>query len=194
MSARNNTHLILRPNVVLTDIIEPVIIALDKYFADANVTAFVTSGLRDSKDQLRIIRQYLDRLKLSAKFPLGMTCAVNDRIKWTGLEHRNKEVYAWQPAWSRLLTEGIIINPPLTAEVLGDYFRNGVNRKGVIISPSPHFSGTAFDIGGGADGIDGDASNELAIVEKAFNDRLPGMRGFLPERKNNCVHVDCMRI
>jgi hypothetical protein len=188
------THLLLRPKVVLTASIAPVIAGLDAYFAKANVTAYVTSGLRDAEDQLRIIRQYLRKLNLDPKYPVGMTCHVDERIRWTGEGFQHIEVYAWQPAWSRLLKEGIIINPPRTALCLSDYYRNGVNRKGVVISPSPHFNGTAFDIGGGADGIDGAASNELAIVEQAFKDRLPGMRGYLAERNNNCVHVDCMMV
>lgn len=191
MKALNNTHLKVLPAVNLTPVIDPVIVALDTYFREANTLAWVTSGLRTGLDQLRIIRQYLDRLQLAAKYPVGMTCHLYDKIRWTGEGHVNKEVYAWQPAWSRLLKEGIIINPPVTAEVLSDYIRNGMNRKGVIISPSPHFNGTAFDIGGGADGISGQVNNELAIIKKAFKAGVPGMVGYLAERANNCVHIDC---
>lgn len=163
----------------MTSIIEPVIVALDKYFKDAKLTAYVTSGERTSGDQLRIIRNYCAQFKVDQEFPEIKTCGVLDKIDGH---------FAWQKAWSRLLNKGIIVNPPLKAECLFDYFRDGVNKKGQIINQSPHYYGKAFDIGGG---IDHDPTNELEVIKKALADKLPGLKGYLLERKQNCLHVDC---
>jgi len=105
-----------------------------------------------------------------------------------------KQVYAWQPAWSRLLNLGVIVNPPEQATVLFDYFRGAENRKGALIQPSPHFKGTALDIGGDVDGIEGKES-ELAVVQAALDSKqIPGLKGFLAERLQSCVHVDCREL
>lgn len=170
-------------SVRLTDTIDPVIASLDPYFEKAKLKAFVTSGLRTSKDQLRIIQKYLIRQKLDSQYPECAFCTdVHMKFEWNG-----RDVFQWQPGWSALLNVGVIINPPLPAECLMDYFRSGNNKKGQIIGSSPHFNGTAFDIGGGGNGID----DEMNIIQLAVDDRVPGLKGFLAERNNNCVHVDC---
>lgn len=175
-----NTHLIVQAQVKLTPIIEPVIIALDEYFRAGNHKAVVTSGKRDPEDQLRIIRQYLTRKGLAEKYAQAMTC---------GLDEKDTESnYLWQMAWSNLLHIGVIINPPARAKCLMDYFKNGKNLKGISLKPSVHFKGTAFDIGGGENG----ATDEAIIVQKAIDDKLPGLAGYLLERENNCVHLNCV--
>ena len=179
MSAKDNKYLIVLPHVVLTPTIEPVIIALDKHFEKANLKAVVTSGLRDSDDQLRIIRQYLTTKKLNIKYPEAMSGKVTDKLP-------NGE-YRWQMGWSALLNGGIIINPPLDAILLMDYFNaKGVNRKGDLFHKTAHATGKPFDIGGGADGL----NNEIAVIESAKKD-IPGIVGWVIERNNNCLHVDC---
>ncbi len=186
MTAMENKFLKVAPGVVLTPIIEPVIIELDKYFADAKKIAWVTSGLRDANMQLSIIRSYLERRKLRSDYEDAFGCQVQDTINWD-----SKKVYAWQPGWSALLNEGVIINPPLKAECLFDYIRNGKNKKGQFINPSPHFFGTAFDIGGGSmEGI----TDELPIVQKALKEKLPGLKNILAEHANNAIHCDCIAI
>jgi hypothetical protein len=182
-------YLKVNEGVIVTPIILPVIESLDKYFKKAKITAIVTSGLRTSEDQLRIIKNYLSKKGLSHKYPETFSKELHDKIKFNG-----KEVYSWQPGWSALLNAGIIINPPIPAECLMDYIRGGVNKKGKIINASPHFNGTAFDIGGGADGIEGPVTNELAVVQKALKDKLPGLKGIVIERNNNCIHCDCIKI
>ena len=188
MSAYNNRFLKVNKSVILTDTIEPVIISLDKYFEKEGKIAYVTSGLRDPLSQLSIIRGYLAKTGLDKVYPDAMKCQLNDKKQF-----ETKIVYTWQPAWSALLNKGIIINPPIAAECLMDYFRDGKNKKGQTINTSPHFNGTAFDIGGGVDGIDGVVS-ELKIIQKALTDKLPGLKGYLAERSNNCVHVDAIKI
>jgi len=179
----DNKFLRVLDSVVLTPVITPVIIALDKYFEAAKLQALVTSGLRNPEDQLRIIRDYLVSKGLNKKYPEAMSGLVSAQTIYQG-----RTVYAWQPGWSALLNAGIIINPPRQAEVLMDYVRAGVPiAKGRIINGSPHFSGKAFDIGGGINGI----ADEQAVIAKALADKLPGLLDTLPERENNCSHCDC---
>jgi hypothetical protein len=184
MNSLHNQYLIVDDSVRLTDTIDPVIASLDVYFKNAGLKARVTSGLRTSKDQLRIIQNYLVRKKLDQKYPECAFCTdVHGRFFWN-----DREVYEWQPGWSALLKAGVIINPPLPAECLMDYWRNGQNKIGTMIGSSPHFKGTAFDIGGGANGID----DEVAVLKQALSDKLPGLKGILAERSNNCLHCDCL--
>ena len=180
MSAYDNKFLLVgkQSGVRLTPIIEPVIIALDKYFEEANLKASVTSGERTSGDQLRIIRNYAEKYGVSKEFPEILTCGVLDRDE--------DKLFKWQKAWSRLLNIDIIVNPPLPAVCLFDYIRNGVNKKGQQIGASPHYYGKAFDIGGG---FDHDPTNELEVIKKAMG-KVKGLKGYLLERKQNCLHID----
>ena len=185
----DNKYLVVRQSVVLTPIIDPVIAALDSFFEAAGFGAEVTSGLRNAEDQLRIIRQYSLKHKVDEEFPEIRSCDVMD----IGV-YDNHQVYLWQTAWSRLLNLGIIVNPPVQSTVLFDYFRDGLNRKGALIQPSPHFKGTAFDIGGDVDGIEG-KENELAVMQAALDSKqIPGLKGILAERRQSCVHVDCREV
>jgi len=185
MSAYENKYLTVGKNsgVRLTPIIEPVIIALDKYFEHANLKASVTSGERTSGDQLRIIRNYAIKYGIDKQYPEILTCGVLDK------DSEDSKIFAWQKAWSKLLNINIIVNPPIAANCLFDYIREGVNKKGQVIGYSPHYYGKAFDIGGG---FDHDPTNELAVIKTAMVDKLKGLKGYLLERKQNCLHVDCI--
>jgi len=99
-------------------------------------------------------------------------------------------VYGWQLGWSKLLNIGVIVNPPYPAKVLLDYYRRGSkeNRKGTVIGVSPHFKGTAFDIRGGKN------LQEKSDVIKNSMGKVAGLKGYLIEPKNNCVHVDCEKV
>jgi len=176
-----NKWLIVRPGVELTDTIDPVIRALDPYFEGRH--AYVTSGLRTKEHQLDIIKQYAKLKGIAREFPAILTATLDAKTFFDG-----HAVFAWQPAWSRLLERGVIINPPVAASPLFDYVRGGVNKKGVIIMPSPHMRGTAFDIGGGVDGIE----DERAIIALAIG-HVAGLVRVLPERENNAIHVDCAK-
>lgn len=182
MDVFKNEWLIVRRGVRLTPIIEPVILALDAYFKEANLKATVTSGERTSGDQLRIVKNYSKKF-VKDEFPEVYDCDVMDKFMIGEVQ-----VFKWQRAWSRLLNKGIIVNPPLPARCLFDYIRNGVNKKGQEIGASPHFYGRAFDIGGG---LDHDPTNELEVIKKAMG-KVKGLKGYLLERKNNCLHIDCV--
>ena len=184
ISPYDNKFLIVRPSIRLTPIISPVLMEMDKIFQELGVTARVTRGQSTSEDQLAIVVQYAKRYGVDKEFPEVLRCLATDKIG-------TSNEYVWQRAWSRLLNIGVIINPPYPAVALFDYIRNGGNRKGQRIGYSPHVHGTAFDIGGGTDH---DISNELVVVEEAKRRKIPGLKGYLPERKNNCVHIDCIKI
>lgn len=177
----DNQWLIVKPTVRLTEHIDPVIHNLDSFFKEANLKSYVTSGLRTSADQLRIIQNALVNNRLADDFPEAFK-DISGKTTFEG-----HEVYNWQPGWSKLLNIGYIVNPPFPAKCLMDYYRPGssANKKGQIIGKTPHASGVAFDIGGGADGI----AQEQKVIESAFG-KVPGLKGFLLERNNNAIHVD----
>jgi hypothetical protein len=179
--AHSNKWLLVAKNVILTEHIDPVIADLDVFFKESNVHSTVTSGLRKPEDQLRIIRGALVTHRIADDYPEAFE-SMTGRITYNG-----ETVYSWQPGWSRLLNAGFIVNPPLPAKVLMDYYRPGseVNRKGQVIGQTPHASGRAFDIGGGPNGL----NDELRAIESAMG-KVEGLKGFLLERNNNCLHVD----
>lgn len=185
MKSTDNKWLVVNKNVILTEHIDPVIFQLDAHFKAANLVAHVTSGLRDAESQLRIIRNALNQRGLSQYYQT----AFDDISGMTMYE--GEEVYNWQIAWSKLLSVGFIVNPPYPAKVLMDYYRPGsnVNKKGQIIGASPHITGTAFDIGGGIGGI----VEEFKVILSAMG-HVKGLKGYLTERNNNCLHIDCQPI
>lgn len=180
-----NRFLLIKDDVILTEHIRPVIERLDPFFEAHKLTAWVTSGLRRPEDQLRIIRNELNRRGLSGEYQQAFE---DIGVK---IGYGDQEVYAWQPAWSKLLSLGFVVNPPYPAIALMDYFRPGSteNRKGKLIGDSPHIRGTAFDIGGGKDGV----TNEAQVLERAKGN-VTGLKGYLIERNNNAIHVDCQFI
>lgn len=185
LNPENNKFLKLKPGVVRTYDTDIVIMKLDPYFEEKNHVAYVTSILRLPEDQLRIIQNYAKQYGVDAYYPEIINCEVYSKII-----ANTKEVYSWQRAWSRLLNKGVIINPPLEAECLQDYYKNGINKKGQIIPPSVHFLGKAFDIGG-MGGEDKTPSDELEIISGAMaQDPDLGIKDFLLERQNNCLHCN----
>jgi hypothetical protein len=181
MSSANNKWLIVKPGVVLTPTIEPVIVALDAYFEKHKLKAYVTSGLRDANAQLAVVRQYLTKKGLDKTYPAAMKCKAEDKLP-------NGD-YVWQMAWSNLLNVGVIINPPYRAICLMNYINKaGKNRKDSYINQTPHAAGKAFNVGGGSNGI----MDELAVLTEALKDKkIPGLKSFLAERENNALHIDC---
>lgn len=180
MSYLLNKFLTAGNGVKMTPKAEKVIIALDPYFEKANLKARVTRVLSTPEDQLQIIRRYLIGKNLDGKYPKAMTC---------GLMDKRDGYYVWQMPWSHLLNVGIIINPPLAAKCLMDYFRGGVNKRGQTINQTPHVRGDCFDIGG-AGGEDATIQDELLVINQAQKDKLPGIKFVLPEHGNNCIHID----
>lgn len=188
MKSEKNIYLIVRPGVVLTPVIDSVIASAEHFFAEEELFAFVTSGLRDAHDQLRVLKKYIKVKGLDKIYPEAMAC--NHPMDRAG-KH-----YVWQLAWSHLLNIGLIINPPLAAECLMDYYGptgKGPNRKGKTINQTPHANGVCFDIGG-AGGDDATIKDELVVMKRAMKVGIPGLVNILPEHNNNCIHCDCEKI
>jgi hypothetical protein len=154
--------------IVLNPALNSILMAIDKYWPPMGEV--VTSGVRVPADSLRIIRGYLKSKDLARLYPDAMECEI---------DAKENGHYVWQMAWSNLLNKGVIINPPLPAECLMDYFRGDVNKKGKVINQSPHVRGTSFDLSG---------TDSLTIVKRLVEDKM--IRGFLLERENNCIHCD----
>lgn len=186
--SKNNKYLIVKEGVVLTAIIDKSIAAVDTFFKDC--PAFVVSGLRDAEHQLRIMRDYSVKLKIDKQYPAAMTCKVTDRI-FLPSDLIEKNQYVWQMMWSRLLHEGIIINPSLQSKLLLDYFGTdgkGKNRKGGIFPQSNHIAGKAYNVGGSKNG----PNDEAACIDAAIKAKIGGIKSRTLERNNNCLHVDCI--
>lgn len=168
-TAYDNKNLLVPEKVVLNERLNSTLCAIDKYWPPKGET--VTSGVRTPEDSLRIIRNYLKSKGLSLKYPEAMTCELTDE--------NPDGTYVWQKAWSNLLNIGVIINPPMPAACLMDYFRNGVNKIGQVINQSPHVRGTSIDLSG---------TDSEVIVKRLVEDKM--IRGYLVERENNCIHID----
>lgn len=193
MSAADNKFLILKPGVILTPIVEPVIVALDQWFQAANLRAYVSRALTDAYGQLNVIKQYLKANGLDKIYPEAMLC--------TKPTEMIGKFYAWQLAWSHLLYIGVIINPALDAICLMDYFGpdgKGPNRKGKLIRHTPHMNPVStgkgcFDIGGKT-GPDPTIKDELVVVRAAEKKGISGMIFVRPEPNNNAIHIDCIKV
>lgn len=191
MLAKDNQWLKVKPGVVLTPIIEPVIVGLDRKFSQAKKEAWITSGKRDPAGQLRVIVDLALQHLLGNEFDFLGSMTLE-----TTTEFEGQPVLAWRVVWSRLLNLGVIVNPPEKSKTLMDYNRvdeaSGhlvlYKPPGYEIDASDHFLGTCADIGGGDNGI----SDELAIVQAALAAKdVPGLVSCVIERKNNCVHFKC---
>lgn len=160
---------------------------LDPYFEGE--PSVITSGLRSPEKQLAVILEKIARhgfiedyaeLKLAGGHDFTVQVPINDET-----------LYWWQRGWSRLLSIGDIVNPPIPAKVMFDYYRPGSNenKKGQIIQISPHQRGLAFDIGGGSDVME-----KAKRVMKAHQEDNCFIESYLVERVNNAVHVDVRQI
>lgn len=180
-----------------------VINKLDKFFERAGKVSYVTSAIRFPTDQLRIIKEYCIKKDVAKQFPELLTCGVEDKYtkddlpekflsRWHPIWKIKESIYQWQFAWSKLLLIGIIINPPVRAECLFEYARNGKSLYMKAIPASPHMITTdrpngAIDIGGGANGI----NDEVEIVSGALTQSPDiGIRNMVIERENNCLHLN----
>jgi len=196
----------IRPGVKTTDTIDKVLEAIEPCTRgqgsgvkgqESEIILDITSGLRDPADQLLIIAKFalangvkfveFDAKDVHGYMDQGNRVAVpfENHAITDGSVHK---IYTWQRTWSRLLNLGIIINPPLAALCLEDYQHptKGLVKAGTLVQGSPHYGGKAFDISGrpGIDRIVGIlATAKLAGV---------GIKGWLVERNNNAVHVDCV--
>ena len=179
--------LTFRENVKKTPAIARTVELLDPYFEGES--SEVTSGLRTHQDQINIIAEKMKRHGIYKDFPefdLHLGSSVD-----FGVEIEDEVVYFWQRGWGKLLNIGDIVNPPIPAKVIFDYFRPGnpENKKGQIIGISPHQKGLAFDISGG-----NNLMEKAKRVMKAFQSGDCFITDYLQERINNAMHVGVRQI
>lgn len=180
----------IKPGADLDDKQKRVIARIQPFTASAAVTLTVTRGHDSPLGQLATIEDYARRHDcLFLEFRPGEL--YEKHTVW--LDGKQKEVYLWQQTWSMLLHKGVIINPPLAAECLFDYFAPGRNKKGEIILPSPHILSDPLDFSGRVDRHMKtervDIALVAAILTKAKNAGA-GIRAIKPEPANVCVHID----
>lgn len=174
----------VKDGVVLNPKLKEAIEFIDPYFA-LTEGVYVTSGVRTEADQLRIIHEKvvkhgIDKLYPEYQLAHGSVASLKVRID------KGPELYYWQRAWSKLLNINEIVNPPLQAEVLFDYYRPGstVNSKGRVVGLSNHQKGHSFDLSGP------DLKDIAMRVDKAGGASLSPIKGYLVESQNNCCHCD----
>lgn len=179
--------LVYRDSVKKTPAISRTIELLDPFFEGER--SEITSGLRTQADQISIILQKADRWKLREEYQEVLENENNSADFKVNID--GKDLFWWQRLWSKLLNIGDIVNPPVPAEVLFDYFRPGSseNRKGEVIQLSPHQRGLSFDIGGGSDLLE-----KAKRVLKAYQEGTVFLKGYLVEHTNNAVHCDVQQI
>lgn len=178
------------PNLVLTLVIDAALVELDPFFEGCKT--YATSGLRDAYSQLRIIRNFLKQQNISNLYPKVMDVNLKPQeMEYDGVLKEN--IYVWQWAWSHLLNKKIIINPPLAAICLMDYFGidgKGPNKKGQLIPQTNHANGLAVNLGGGGNGID----DELACMKKAQAAKVKCLathgEPVVAERGQNALHLN----
>lgn len=184
-------NLSIDPGVILTPSISRTIELMDKHFKGE--PSKISSGLRTPHDQIRIITEKLVRHGHADEF---LEFSQGRKNNWSAdttvhLPDIDRDLFWWQRGWSRLLNLGDIINPPVPAEVMFDYFRPGnpKNKKGEVIQISPHQRGTAFDIRG-----EGSLLEKSKCVVKAVEARDCFIKSWLLEHVNNACHIDCFLV
>lgn len=181
--------LTFNPQARLTPAITRAAECMDKFFEGE--ASIISSGLRGPIDQLKIIRDKAQEWGFLGEFPEMIDC------EGCGVEHTvhisdlNRDLFYWQRTWSKLLNVGYVVNPPVPAEVLFDYFRPGnpKNKKGEIIMISPHQRGLALDISGGDNLLE-----KAKRVMKAFQSGEAFISDFLVENINVSIHVGVKQI
>lgn len=186
MLSDNNKFLKIRKGVILTPTIDAGIYTLDFWFEKENLSCEVTSGLRTTEKQLQLIKEKAIKHNIHVEFPLITGAQLNIPNTWI-------------PAWSRLLTIGEMINPPIATKCLFDYKKSdGTLRKaGTLIPVSGHQLGEDFDIGGFNKELNQAVSLD-AIVKvlkvALLSAEVKGIiAGYLKEPVNGAVHVDCVK-
>lgn len=179
------TNLKFNDGFISNDHIDQVLLQLDYFISRSqyrDMILRITSGVRTPDSQLRVIKGYAGTKQVFYASEISDDVNLKINIPNVGL------VYTWQRTWSKLLNLGIIVNPPIDAICIDDYYKviNGlrVNRKGILIPSSPHIKGKAFDVSGYL-GMD----VTFALLDTAMKSGV-GIINIVSERENNCQHCD----
>lgn len=171
----------LNPDVRLTPTLENGLPMLDPFFD--NLPTLITSGYRSSRDQVEVILQLAKSNGLYGNFTELREFKDSDPAVKFPFDSK-EQIYWWQRAWSKLLENGVIVNPPLMATCLYDYIRSsGENMKGKVLQPSNHSQGNAVDLS---------AKEQMdEKVQRLESAKRSGViKSYMVERKQNCLHVN----
>jgi hypothetical protein len=187
MKSDNNKFLKVRKFVKLTGTIDSAIALLDGYFEQANLHCEVSSGLRTSEEQLKIIVNKCLKHKVDKEFPLIRAAKLSDTETWLN-------------PWGRLLTIGEMVNPPMPTKCPFDFKRSDgtIRKAGTLIPTSGHQLGADFDISGYNQELNlniplDDIVKVLETFIKSGN-AANHVSGYLKEPVNGAVHVDCIEL
>jgi hypothetical protein len=153
-----------RPAVQMTKDMAKLAQDISKYFAENNMQALVTSGVRTNKGQLELIKDRIAERGMMRNFPALATATIKDTAIWT-------------EAWEWLKARHVPINPP------GDY----VNDDGQKVGGSLHLKGLAMDLV--ADDLDALKMALQSYMASPEHKKRRGMKitGFV--REPDCVHI-----
>ena len=171
---------------MLNELLDSVIVKLDKHFEKFNSVRYVTSGIRTPVDQLGVIIQYAKVYDIPVNF---VKEDVNVKVS-------SSDNYIWQDVWSKLRQKGLIINPPYLASCLYDHTKNGqLIKAGTIIPATPNTRGDCFDMSGWrGNQTENEAKSvddEAKIIQVAMDlDSDIGIVSYVIERANNCLHIN----
>ncbi len=163
----NNTSAIgiyKRPTVQMTKDMAKLAQDISKYFAENNMQALVTSGVRTNKGQLDLIKDRIAERGMLKNFPGLVAATIKDTALWTG-------------AWEWLKSRRVPINPP------GDY----VNDDGKKVGGSLHLKGLAMDLI--ADDLDALKEALQAYMASPEHKKRRGMKITGLVREPDCVHI-----
>lgn len=110
---------------------ESVLSMIDDMFPTLGLLA--SRGHCTPQEQLHIIGAYSQGFQYPEFEP-------QDPHKTAEVEYEGKHIIkpAWWRTWGECLHRGIVVNPPFAEVVPFDYFKNGVNQKGVMKHASNH--------------------------------------------------------
>jgi hypothetical protein len=153
-----------RPTVQMTKDMGKLAQDISKYFAENNMQALVTSGVRTNKGQLELIKDRIQERGMMRAFPGLASATIKDTALWTG-------------AWEWLKARHVPINPP------ADY----VDDDGKKVGGSLHLKGLAMDFI--ADDLD---ALKTALQSYASSPEYHKRRGLKITglvREPDCVHI-----
>lgn len=153
-----------RPHVQMTKDMAKLAQDISKYFAENNMQALVTSGVRTNKGQLELIKDRIAERGMMKSFPGLASATIRDTALWTG-------------AWEWLKTRRVPINPP------ADY----VGEDGKKIGGSLHLKGLAMDFI--ADDLDALKTALQAYMASPEHRKRRGLKITGLVREPDCVHI-----
>lgn len=153
-----------RPTVQMTKDMAKLAQDISKFFAENNMQALVTSGVRTNKGQLELIKDRIAERGMMKNFPALASASIKDTAVWT-------------EAWEWLKARHVPINPP------GDY----VNDDGQKVGGSLHLKGLAMDLI--ADDLDALKTALQSYMASPAHRTRRGMKITGLVREPDCVHI-----